>query len=100
MPKVIKRQPFVAGGVRYQKVWHWAHGGVVWKELSDKRRTAIADKVKRLAKRYERPYDANKGIIVALKFFMCRMMHKAVAKNENPLSADNQHWVDRGWVKL
>ncbi|MFT4105189.1 MAG: NAD(P)H-dependent oxidoreductase [Lacrimispora sp.] len=74
--------------------------GVIWNELSVKRRKAIISKVKRLSKRYEKPGRANKGIIVSAKFFMCKMMHKAVAKNENPLSADNQHWVEKGWIKL
>lgn len=72
--------------------------GVVWNELSDKRKKSIADRVKRLSRRYERPYPAKKGLIVAAKFFLCRMMHKAVAKNENPLSADNRYWADKGWI--
>ncbi|MGJ4848866.1 flavodoxin family protein [Bacillota bacterium Meth-B3] len=74
--------------------------GVVWNELSDKRKKSIVDKVERLSRRYSKPYNAGKGIIVAMKFLLCRMMHKAIAKNESPLSADNQHWVDKGWVKL
>ena len=74
--------------------------GVVWNELSEKRRKLIEDKVKRFSRRYERPYHANKGIVVASKLFICRKMHKAVAKKENPLSADNQYWVDKGWIKL
>lgn len=74
--------------------------GVFWNELSEKRRKAITNKVKRLARRYVRPYKAGKGLIVAAKFFMCRMMHQAIAKNESPLSADNQHWVDKGWIQI
>lgn len=73
--------------------------GVIWKELSDKRRNAIISKVKKLAKRYEKDYTPKKGIRVSVKFAITRAMHQAVAKNEQTLSADNQHWVDQGWIK-
>lgn len=73
--------------------------GVIWNELSEKRRKTITGKVKRLSKKYEKPYNAGKGIVVSIKFSMCKTMHKAIAKNESPLSADNQHWLDKGWIK-
>lgn len=72
--------------------------GVVWSELSEKRRRRITTKVKRFSKRYKKTYKANKGITVSLKFTICKMMHKSVAKTEKPLSADNKHWADKGWI--
>lgn len=74
--------------------------GVVWNELSEKRRKAITHKAKRLSMRYKKPRKAGIGLIVAAKFFMCRKMHQAIAKSESPLSTDNQHWVNKGWIKL
>lgn len=72
--------------------------GVIWNQLSGKRKKIIADKVTKLSNRYMKPYKAGKGIKVTMKFAICKKMHEAVAKNEEPLSADNQYWVDKGWI--
>lgn len=74
--------------------------GVVWNELSDKRRNIIISKVKKLAKRYKNTYKTNKGIKVGLLFAITKKMHQAISQKEEPLSADNQYWVEKGWVKL
>lgn len=74
--------------------------GVVWNELSDKRKKIIIGKTKRLAERYKKAHVAHKGIKVKMKFAISKMMHQAVAKNEKILSADNQYWVDKGWIKI
>lgn len=74
--------------------------GVIWKDLSEKRKKSITDKVKRLSKRYQKPYKSKKGLVVTAKFLLCKIMHQSIAKTESPLSADNQHWLDKGWIKL
>jgi len=28
------------------------------------------------------------------------MMHQGMARKEEPLSADSQYWLDKGWIKL
>ena len=73
--------------------------GVIWKELSDKRRNAIISKVKKLAKRYEKDYIPGKGVSVSVKFAITRAMHQTIAKKEKTLSADNKYWADQGWIK-
>lgn len=73
--------------------------GVVWNGLSDKRRNTIISKTKKLAKRYKTPYIARKGIKVSLLFALTRKMHQSFTRKEETLSADNQYWVDKGWVK-
>jgi NAD(P)H-dependent FMN reductase len=73
--------------------------GVIWSELSDKRRNSITAKTKRLARRYQKAYASRKGIKVSALFAVTRKMHQAVARKEATLSADNQHWVDKGWIK-
>ncbi|MGI6176740.1 MAG: flavodoxin family protein [Christensenellales bacterium] len=73
--------------------------GVIWNELSDKRRGIIISKVQRLAKRYKKEYQAHKGIKVGLLFAITKKMHQAVLKKEDTPSADNQHWLDKGWIK-
>ena len=73
--------------------------GVIWNELSDKRRNTIISKTKKLSRRYEKDYTSNKGIKVSLLFAITRKMHQDIAKKEEILSADNQYWVDKGWIK-
>lgn len=74
---------------------------VFWQELSDKRRNDITAKVKKLAKSYKNtPAPARRGIKVRALFALMKMMHQSAARKEDPLSADNQHWLDKGWIKL
>lgn len=73
---------------------------VFWNELSDKRRRIITEKTKRLAKKYKNNYAVHKGLKVKLLFAVTKKMHQAVAKKEKKLSADNEHWVNKGWIKL
>lgn len=74
--------------------------GVVWNELSDKRRNIIISKVKKLAKRYKNTYKTNMGIKVGVLFAITKKMHQSISQKEEPLSADNQYWVEKGWIKL
>lgn len=73
--------------------------GVFWNVLSDKRRNFIVGKIKKLAKRYKNPYISHRGIKVRILFAITKEMHQAITKKEETLSADNQYWVDKGWVK-
>lgn len=72
--------------------------GVIWNELSDKRRNIIISKTKKLAKRYMNNYKAHKGIKVNLLFAIAKKMHQAITQKEETLSVDNQYWVDKGWI--
>ncbi len=75
--------------------------GVIWNELSDKRRKMIISKTKMIAKKYKNGYTAHthKGIKVHLLFAITKRMHQAIAGKEQTLSADNQYWADKGWIK-
>lgn len=74
--------------------------GIIWKKLSEKRRNIIIEKTRKLAKRYGKNYVSHKGIKVSLLFAVTRKMHHAIARQEETLSADNQYWLDKGWIKL
>lgn len=74
--------------------------GVIWNELSDKRRKTITDKAKKLSMRYKKSYNVRKGIKVSAKFALCKLMHQKFIPKESVLSADDQHWLDKGWIKL
>lgn len=73
--------------------------GVIWKELSDKRRNIIIGKTQKLAHRYKKANKVHKGIKVPILFAITKKMHQVFIKNEEPLSADNRYWVEKGWVK-
>ncbi|MEA4972547.1 MAG: flavodoxin family protein [Candidatus Metalachnospira sp.] len=75
---------------------------VFWDELSDSRRNIIIEKTKKLARRYRNNYDVRKGLKVSFLFAVSKKMHQMVlvSEKEKTLSADNQYWVDNGWVKI
>jgi len=73
--------------------------GVLWDELSEKRRADIERKARRLGSKYISIRPAGKSLKTRFKFFMCRVMHAAALKKETVPSADNQHWLDHGWLK-
>jgi hypothetical protein len=73
--------------------------GVIWEELSQRRRKLIERKTKRLAKKYLVFKPAKKSMKVKGLFAICKLLHKKMIKNEKVPSADNQHWIDNGWLK-
>ena len=74
--------------------------GVIWDELSEKRRNIISSKVKKFAVKNNYAYPARKGVKVKLLFAITKMMHQKAGKKENPLSADNQYWKEKGWIHI
>lgn len=74
--------------------------GVVWDELSGKRRQKIERKARRLAERYKKaPAAARMGLKVRALFTLTRLMHQAMVRGEETPSADNRYWLDKGWIR-
>jgi len=73
--------------------------GVVWDELSAKRRGKIEGKAGKLGRKYEGVRPAGKGVKVRVKFFMSKMIHGIVQKHEKVPSADTRYWQDQGWIR-
>lgn len=73
--------------------------GVIWRELSDKRKENILKKVKKLSRKYTKSSTTKMGIKVKMKFMITKMMHQSAAQKEEILSADNKYWLDKGWIK-
>jgi len=73
--------------------------GVIWDELSEKRRMKIERKIKRIGRKFKEIKPAGKSLKTRFKFFVCKVMHQAVLKKEDPPSADNRHWIEHGWIK-
>jgi multimeric flavodoxin WrbA len=73
--------------------------GVIWDEISEKRRLFIKKKTQKLAERYVTPRTVNMSLKTRGLFAICKMLHKKALKNEEVPSADNQYWIDKGWIK-
>jgi multimeric flavodoxin WrbA len=77
--------------------------GVIWEELSDKRKDILIRKVEAVANKYKKHTNvfqpANKSFKIFMLFAISKMMHKSILKNEETPSADNLHWIKNGWIK-
>ena len=73
--------------------------GVIWDELSGKRRNKIQAQTVKLANKYVTHQPGRMGLKVRVLFFFCKLLHQAVLKKEDTPSADNQHWIKNGWIK-
>lgn len=73
--------------------------GVIWKELSERRRKSIERKTKRLAEKYLVSKPIHKSLKIKGLFAICKILHKKTLGNEEIPSADNQYWIDNGWIK-
>jgi hypothetical protein len=73
-------------------------GSVKWDEIKDKRRRKVEGKLKEFSKHYISPKLGRKNIKVKTLFFISKRLHKDLLKKEDVPSADNQHWIDNGWL--
>lgn len=73
--------------------------GIIWNELSERRRKLIEKKTKHLAAKYIAFNPAHKSLKIKGLFAFSRILHKKTAAMEETPSADNQHWIDNGWIK-
>jgi len=72
---------------------------VFWNQLSDGRRNRIINKTRRLAKKYRKNRSVHMSLKVKILFAISRKLHQMRAKKETTLSADNQYWLIKGWIK-
>jgi len=75
-------------------------GGIVWEELSAKKRAELTGKLQRLSERFARidyTKPAHTSLPVKIKFFFCRLMQKKVQQS-HPDSFDGKYWARRGWL--
>lgn len=74
--------------------------GVIWNQLSDKRKNIIIKKTKKIAEKYKKTRTVHKKIRMIMKFAISKIIHQAVARKDKILSVNNQYWVDKGWIKV
>ncbi len=75
-------------------------GDVVWEKLSEKKRTQLTKKLKRLSQKfahidYAKPARTN--LMTKCKFFFCRVMQKSIYQS-HPASLDGNYWAQQGWL--
>lgn len=73
--------------------------GVIWEEISEKRRKNIEEKTKNLAKKYCKQEKVGQSLKVKIIFTLNKMMHQHQVKKEDYPCVDNQYWIDNGWIK-
>lgn len=73
--------------------------GIVWDKLSDKRKSKIEQKTISLAQKYVNVKPSKMSLKVHMIFVMCKFLHKLTLQKETIPSADNQHYIDNGWIK-
>lgn len=69
---------------------------VFWETLSDKRRGAIARKIKITAARCRSARPARMSPGTRARFFISKLLHRSMVKQGGTLSADDRYWVDNG----
>jgi len=73
--------------------------GVIWEELSVRRRQMIEAKTRKFAEKFRENRPGRIGVKHRVLFAICRALHQGTAKRENPLSLDNAYWLKMGWIK-
>ncbi len=73
---------------------------IVWERLSEKKRTQLTRKVKRLSQKfahidYAKPAHTN--LITRSRFSLCRVMQKSLHKT-GPEYLDGKYWAQQGWL--
>ncbi|HOE99964.1 MAG TPA: NAD(P)H-dependent oxidoreductase [Spirochaetota bacterium] len=86
---------------RIKKIGFGMMEGVIWNEISEKRRAGFEQKIRAFARQFCNLKPAKKSLKTKFIFQMCKMLQTSLSKNTpegQELSVDLQHWVDNGWV--
>ncbi len=75
-------------------------GDIFWDSISDKHVEMLKHKTEKL---YRKVWNLKPRRYMALReraeFFICKRLHQMALKNEETPSLDNQHYIERGWIK-
>mgnify|MGYP000881576194 CR=1 FL=1 len=72
--------------------------GVIWDELSEKRRRKLAAVCRAFGDKHVAVRPARMRLKVRLMFAICRLLQKGVLK-KGIRSADNRYWIEQGWIR-
>ncbi len=75
-------------------------GDILIDKITDKSLEMLKSKTNRLYEKVKniKPRQ-NMSLLVRGKFFICKRLHQMVLSSEETPSLDNQHYIDRGWIK-
>ena len=89
------------GVPRVEKIGFGMMEGVIWDEISEKRRQGFENKMRAFARKFHNLTPSKQTFTTKFYFNMCKMLQKQLSKKTPAgakLSVDLQHWVDNGWV--
>ncbi|MCL2879167.1 MAG: hypothetical protein FWF29_02875 [Treponema sp.] len=73
--------------------------GVIWDELSEKRRAQIEKRARQAGLKYVNIRPSGRSLKTRTLFMFAKMIHTAVLKTEKTPGADNRHWIQHGWIQ-
>ncbi len=73
--------------------------GVIWPELSEKKRKDIETKTKAFAHQFLNPRVPRMSLKVRLYFLIGKITQKMVLSRTLVPSVDTRYWLDQGWIK-
>ncbi len=73
--------------------------GVIWPELSEKRKAFIYKKVDALSNQCMNLKKERMSFKVKLYFALCKKMHEAGLRNSKEAFLDDLHYLNNGWIK-
>ena len=73
--------------------------GVIWPELSEKRKAFIYKKVDALSRQCMNLKKERMSFKVKLYFALCKKMHEAGLRNSKEAFLDDLHYLNNGWIK-
>lgn len=74
-------------------------GDVIWDKISDEHVRMLRKKTAKLYEKIRNTKPRHMKLKERAEFFMCKKIHRMVLKGEETPSLDNQHYIDRGWIK-
>lgn len=90
------------GVPRVKKIGFGMMEGVIWNEISEKRRNRFESKIRYFARQFQDIKPAAMSLNTKFIFEMCRMMQNNLLNNtpkDKELSVDLKHWLEHGWIK-
>lgn len=74
-------------------------GDIIVEKMTTKHKDMLTKKMQKLASKICNVAPIKrKSLVVSLKFFMCKHMHKMVLKSEIEPCLDNKHYIENGWI--
>ncbi|BBF44896.1 iron-sulfur flavoprotein [Lachnospiraceae bacterium KM106-2] len=71
---------------------------IIWDEIPQKKRERMEGKIRKMARKYEKPRVGKRSLKIKLFFGAARFLHQNGVKSAKTISLDDQHWLSNGWI--